>query len=191
LWGIERCRYLGTAYARPIIDAANVPALPAERRRQAQNPKLVVAGMTKRLEVMADDRGIYLAGKSTTIVIPHDGTHLLSLLGILNSNFVLFWYAAEFGGNRVAGGYLRVGPPQIRAIPVPRLTGKSVRSLGEIVSDLMPALARAASARTPIEKRNAERNCDALAQRLNKAVYELYGLTKEEIAIVDEAILGD
>jgi hypothetical protein len=42
------------------------------------------------------------------------------------------------------------------------------------------------SARTPSEKEMLQRQIDATDQQIDKLVYELYGLTDEEIRIVEE-----
>lgn len=115
LWGRAPLRYLGRSYLRPVITAPE--RLPARRLQQARTPKLIVASMTRTLEAMIDRDGEFLAGKSTTICWwPHD---LRVLAAILHSRAVDDYYQYIHGGDRLARGYLRIGPPQLRALPVP------------------------------------------------------------------------
>ena len=117
LWSGKPLRYLGGSYLRPVVAAADLRRLSAKRLAQAQTAKIIVAGMTRRLECMFDPKGRVLAAKSTSIVLPR--MNAKHLLGILNSKAASFYFSAVFGGNRLAGGYLRIGPPQLRRLPIP------------------------------------------------------------------------
>jgi len=115
LWGQSPLRYLGRSYLRPVIAAPE--RLPPRRLAQARTPKLIVASMTRSLEAMLDVRGEVLAGKSTTICWwPAD---LRVLAAILHSRAMDDYYQHMHGGDRLARGYLRIGPRQLRALPVP------------------------------------------------------------------------
>ncbi len=116
LWGREKLRYLGRSLLHPAIPDRATGKLPATRRKQARSPKLIVAGMTKRLECAPDLRGQILAAKSTSIVI--STLDLRYLLGLLNSRLVNYYFATTYGGNALQGGYLRIGPPQLKTIPI-------------------------------------------------------------------------
>jgi hypothetical protein len=43
------------------------------------------------------------------------------------------------------------------------------------------------AAKTPTDKTAVQRQIDATDRQIDKLVYELYGLTEDEIAIVEEA----
>jgi hypothetical protein len=118
LWGRKLFRYLGKSYLRPIVPADRLAELSSTRLAQARTPKLIVAGMTRSLECVFDSAGKLLAAKSTAIIFSSQ-LELRYLLAVLNSDIVSRYYAAVFGGNKLQGGYLRVGPPQLRMIPIP------------------------------------------------------------------------
>ncbi|NJN86386.1 MAG: hypothetical protein HC881_08850 [Leptolyngbyaceae cyanobacterium SL_7_1] len=118
-WDDKPVRYLGKSYRHPIVSSDALMTLSAKRHWQATQPKLLVSGMSQRLEVAIDPIGTILAGKSTVVIFsPID---LRYLLGILNSHLVTLFFTTTFQGNRLQGGYLRVGAPQIRQIPIPLL----------------------------------------------------------------------
>ncbi len=119
LWAEKPLRYLGKSYVYPVITKTDVMRLPGKRRSQALTPKIIVAGMTKRLECVIDSEGRVLAGKSTTVVLPERDAYYL--LAVLNSKAASFFYSSVFGGNKLQGGYLRIGPPQLRTVPIPAL----------------------------------------------------------------------
>ena len=98
-----------------------------------------------------------------------------------------------FGGNKLQGGYLRIGPPQLRTIPIPvRDQSKSIGKrrhdrMVELVDKMLSFHKRLSSAARPHQKTVLERQIAATDQQIDRLVYELYELTDEEIKIVEEA----
>lgn len=187
-WGAKRMRYLGSSYLRPVVTKEHQPSLPPNRLAQAQRPKAIIAGMTRTLEVIADAEGVILPGKSTTVVEPGDNVDLLWLLGILNSRLVAFYYLSVFGGDRLQGGYLRIGPPQVRTIPIPPYRdGPTDFELRDQVGVLLDAQRRREAARTPSESSVFLREVEAADARIDALVYELYELTDLERQVVERS----
>ncbi len=194
LWANKELRYLGKSYAKPIVAGRNVKQLPPKRRLQAFTPKIVIAGMTKHLECMADLHGEVLAAKSTSIVLSQ--VDLRFLLGVLNSKAASFFYSSVFGGNKLQGGYLRIGPPQLRKVPVPVIdvSGASSKKsqhdrilvLVEEMLDFHESLGAAVSEQ---RRRVLQRQIQAQDAEIDRLVHDLYGLTEEEIAIVEQNAL--
>jgi hypothetical protein len=99
------------------------------------------------------------------------------LLGLLNSNF-LTWYALE-------SGIIRTGEkkqPQIRIkginkIPIVKPHSNRKDSIIKLVNQILTA-----------KKSNPQADTTALEAEIDQLVYELYGLTEEEIAIVEESV---
>ncbi len=171
LWGKKPMRYLGQSYLHPVIVKSD--RLPPKRLQQAKQPKIIVSGMTQRLECAIDKDGSFLAGKSTSIIFASQMCNLYYLLGVLNSRLVSFYLKSYFSGNTLKGNYLRIGSPQLRQIPIclsknPALMIKLVRQrLAEtILSKLQP-----------------------LDRQIDQLIYQLYGLTDLEIQIVEQAKL--
>jgi hypothetical protein len=126
-----------------------------------------------------------LPAKSTTVVKPADAD-LLWLLGILNSRLMAFYYLTVFGGDRLQGGYLRIGPPQIRTLPIPDFVdGPTDYELRDQVSLLLGLHERRRSLATPHERGIVMREIESVEGRIDDIVYELYGLTEGERAVVD------
>ncbi|WP_108485428.1 Eco57I restriction-modification methylase domain-containing protein [Oceaniglobus ichthyenteri] len=116
-WGMAPVQYLKTRYKKPI---ANLKQIPKKRQEQALKPKIIISGMAKRPVAFLDFRGEYLSGKSTVIILdPKNGASLRSLTAILNSKLGALIYFGLYSGLALSGGYLRFGPPQISAFPIP------------------------------------------------------------------------
>jgi hypothetical protein len=95
-----------------------------QRYLEASNPKVIVAGMTLVLEAVYDP-GEILAGKSC-VIISDAKQPLLAILVIVNSAAVGLVYREMFDALSLAGGYLRIGPPQVSKIRVPANLSRNV-----------------------------------------------------------------
>lgn len=76
--------------------------------------------MSKELEVFADLDGRWIGGKSTSLIFGSRPL-LLILAAVLNSDVGPTLYRAIFESLALAGGYLRVGPPQLEKFPLPKV----------------------------------------------------------------------
>jgi hypothetical protein len=192
LWGSFDCRYIKRRYSHPYLSLSDLEGVSFKRAKQAQTPKIIVAGMTKILECGVDIDGRFVAGKSTTVIFSI--TDLRYLAGILNSRLVNFYYDATFGGDKLAGGYLRVGPPQLATIPLAMMNLDMPRDrlrhdrMVAMVNQMLQFHEDLASARTAHEKTLLERQIAATDRQIDTLVYELYGLTGDEIAIVEGSV---
>jgi hypothetical protein len=187
LWAHFSTRYIKRSYTKPIVLEPQWGRLPPRRLAEAQSPKIIIAGMIKVLECVADN-GTTLAGKSTTIVL-NPSYPLTYVLGLLNSKVLTFFFQKRFSGLALEGGYFRVGPPQIQLLPIPNpekspADGQQLqRDVDEIV-DLYEALW---AARTAHDRTVIERNVNAMDARIDQAVYRLFSLTPSEIQIIENA----
>ena len=191
LWGRCPTRYIKVSFDAPDVPLASLKRLPPKRLAQSRSRKIIISCMTKRLECSLDLSGGYIAGKSTTIVLSE--INLRYLLFLLNSKLVNFYYVDAFGGNRLQGGYLRIGPPQIGTIPVKLPQPEIEREKAihdEVVSlvDTMLALQQQSpAAKTEHARTLIERQIASTDAQIDALVYEIYSLTSEEIALVEAA----
>ena len=187
LWGTKPMRYLGNSYVHPVVPLSAANRLPAVRLRQARTPKIIVAGMTRVLECIADFPGALLPAKSTTVIVPD--ADLCWLLGILNSRLMGFYYLSVYGGDRLRGGYLRIGPPQLRTLPVPAYDQANDihRALAERVRQLLALRERCSVAATPAEPALAARQVQVLEEQIDQLVYRTYSLTDAERFTVEQS----
>ena len=112
------------------------------------------------------------------------------LVGLLNSKLINYFYNSAFGGNKLSGGYLRIGPPQVKTIPIRMidfdnpadvaLHDKMV-GLVDTMLDLHRQLPELSGEGRKIVESLIAKNDAAI----DKLVYELYGLTDDEIKIVE------
>jgi hypothetical protein len=204
LWGDRPLRYLGDRYLHPTLSALHLRQLSPQRQQQAIQPKLIVAGMTQRLECALDETGDILAGKSTSIIqLPnHQAANwqaanwqpllatcpdlLWLLLAILNSSLIQWYFVQRHGGNALQGGYLRVGPPQLRQIPIALDAAGDRPVLCQTLVDLTKQRQQAATVNPSraIAQFHTQFDTQLAAQldaQIDAAVYALYGLSASDI----------
>ena len=193
LWGEKRLRYLGNSFLRPIIPANRVNKLPIKRKEQAESKKIIVAGMSKILECSIDNIGSFLAGKSTSIIFS-SSLDLRYLLSLLNSKLITFCYWNMFGGNKLQGGYYRIGPPQLRLLPVPTINFSNKHEKAQhdkivkLVDQMLDLNIEILNAKSEQSKSIIQRRIDAIDQQIDSLVYKLYDLTDAEINVVEKSV---
>ena len=187
LWGEKPMRYLGSSYIHPVVPSGAASQLPAARQRQARTPKIIVAGMTRVPECLADLPGALWPAKSTTVI--ESDADLCWLLGILNSRLMAFYYLSVYGGDRLHGGYLRIGPPQLRTLPVPEYDQANDihRALAERVRQLLAARERRGGPGPPAGSASAARRVHVLEEQVDQLVYRTYDLTDAERLVVERS----
>jgi type I restriction-modification system DNA methylase subunit len=115
--------------------------------------------------------------------------HSMYTLGLLNST-LLFWELQQLS-NVFRGGWITctkqyVGELPIRAINFTDTKEKSMHdTIVKLVEQMLDAKDKLSNARTEAETNRFEHLCQTLDRQINEAVYELYGLTEEEIKIVE------
>jgi len=119
-WETDPVQYLKDRYFRPVVE---LEKLPSRRRKQSTLPKVIVSGMAQRPTAFLDRHGEYVTGKSTVLVYDaKPGWPLEFVEAYLDSSLGLLIYKALYGSLALAGGYMRFGPPQLAAMPVPAHT---------------------------------------------------------------------
>ena len=173
-YGIEYIRYLKGKYMYPVVKVADLKNMSVKRFNESQSEKIIIGGMNKVLECFYDD-GNYLAGKSTTIV--YNNPYLKVITAILNSTLMSFYYATFYNSMSLAGGFYRIGAPQIKALPIALpdddVTIETLENLVNETKKLLKSL------------QESDREVQNVLKQIDNIVYKLYGLTDSEISCVE------
>ncbi len=110
------------------------------------------------------------------------------VLGLLNSR-LLYWKLQQMS-NVFRGGWITCTKQYFGELPIRNIdmTDRSDKALYEkIVSlvDQVLSLKQQPDAKTDHEKNTLQRQINAVDQQIDQAVYELYGLTEEEINLIE------
>ncbi|MCZ7385268.1 MAG: Eco57I restriction-modification methylase domain-containing protein [Candidatus Methanoperedens sp.] len=119
LWGVDSLTHKGVIFTTPYLDMSN-PAVTDERKSQYGKPKIVFAKMAKRVEAFLDEKGDFASANTN---FSYDSEYdLRYLLSVLNSNLMAVLYCGYFGSLIMSGGYFQFQAPQLRVLPIRRIS---------------------------------------------------------------------
>jgi len=114
----------------------------------------------------------FVARNNLHIILPKKDTNLLFLLGILNSRSVGFLYS--FINPEKGEALAEVKKNHVEKLPIPNATASQQKPIIEAVKTVLAA-----------KQANPAADTSAMEREIDQQVYALYGLTPEEIAIVE------
>ena len=172
LWGNTPMTYIKGRYQYPRARFEDVEAMSHTRYLQSKSHKLIVAGMSSRLEAVID-YGEFLGGKSTTIISSSNDDNLRILLAILNSSLATWLTRILFNSLKMAGGYLNFGSREILAIPIPPIPPETRDKICKCVESIENQI-----------KQDIEANIEDEISKLDCLIFDLYKLSEEEIKFI-------
>lgn len=129
-----------------------------------------------------DDKGHYLP--SNGYILTSSSMHIKYLLALLNSKLMNYYF--KFIGIMTAGGAYTLKHETISELPIIVKPGKDVQNkLIKLVDQILECKKQLVTAHSDANKNHYEQKCQSLDNQLDKLVYELYGLTEEEIKVVE------
>jgi tRNA1(Val) A37 N6-methylase TrmN6 len=167
---LDGARYLKRDYRYPRLPL-EAPELTEAKRRMVLATKIVVAGMSRRLEAAMDRRGLALGVQ--VYAVYGAKIDLYYLLGVLNSKLLTYLFATRYSGKRLGGGYFAINKGQLAGLPI-RVMGAVERSdvkRQRRISELAWL---------------AGQNTVGVDAELDGLVYELFRLSSREIGRVEK-----
>jgi hypothetical protein len=107
-------------------------------------------------------------------------------LGILNSKIT--WLFVSSTGTILRGGYTRFHKQYIERLPIPEASDFQANELIELVSSILKLYEEIKTIRVPNKIEQIKNRIQYTDDRINQLVYELYGMTKEEIKVIEDKI---
>jgi hypothetical protein len=155
-------------------------------------PKLAIPRLVTRLQAAYDESGAFCLDNVDVggLTLSADGTSsYLYILGLLNSRLLNFYFVHSAG--RFRGGFFSANRQYIENIPVyqiefadPADRARHDRMVA-LVERMLTLHKQQAAATTGHDKTLIGRQIEATDRQIDRLVYELYGLTEEEIGIVE------
>ena len=174
LWGIKDTKYIKGSYSTPVVDKTEIKKKLPNRYDLATSEKLIIASMTKVLEVYYDN-GEYLAGKSTTCISQKESMFGLKfILGCLNSKLESFWLIKKYNSQAMSGEAINISTSVVQSLPVPPATPTQQKPIIALVDKILAA-----------KKDNPQADTSKEETEIDRLVYALYGLSEDEIKIVE------
>lgn len=169
LWGNYDTQYIKSKYKYPIIFEEELKNISNERFKETRSEKLIVAGMSKEIEAVYD-KGEYLAGKSTQLILEKDkNISLKYILALINSKLLVFFFRKMFNSLSMSGGFFTIGKEQLSNLPI--IIDKNQKKYIDLVDEI-------------IELKKLNKDTQDLEEKIDEMVYDLYGLTEDEKELI-------
>lgn len=176
-FGIDDMRYLKGKYLHPVVPTEELKKMSEKRLKESNEEKIIVGGMNKKLECYYD-YGEYLAGKSTTII--YGCEHLKYITALMNSRLMSFYYSVVYNSMTLAGGFFRIGAPQLKGLPIAIPEDKELILQIEKTVDNIQEILRHIVCTDEDNKR-----LQTLTKEIDIHIYNIYGLSEAEVAYVE------
>ncbi len=158
-----------------------------------RQPKLLCPNMFDRTDFVFCEYETYVNFAFNVIVSTNEYNPLNALLAILNSSFGNAWFNVNAKKRGVNND---VGVAVLRRFPLPKIASPHFHNnpkwltADRLASGMLDLHKQLADAKTGHGKTAIQRQIDATDRQIDQLVYELYGLSDEEIAIVEDAVDG-
>jgi type I restriction-modification system DNA methylase subunit len=146
--------------------------------------KIVYPNICKQPEFTLDYSGSYTNQKC--FIVPVDDKFLLAVLNSSITNFLFKKLLPRLRGDFFEPSYI-----YLKDFPIPLFdladSAEKARHehIVQLVERMLAAKKELSGAKTEAETTRLERECETLDRQIDQAVYELYGLTEEEIKVVE------
>ena len=169
-WTNSSVRYMGDNYNVAFINnSTNVVA--NSKWNFWNNPKIVIAGMTKVIESVYVDIPLGL-GVGVYGIYNFGGFDPYCLTSILNSKYLTYYFLIKFKDKHLAGGYLAINKSTIQEFPlveIPKETQQKLSDISKKVHELV----------------KQGKSTNSYEEQINFIVYKLYNLSYDEVRLVD------
>jgi adenine-specific DNA-methyltransferase len=147
-------------------DKAELDHVPRILVQGTRNPRLRV-----RIVATIDEEGLYGTQGMNFVVPRAEGAPIHYLLAVLNSTLINYLYATKFLNVAIKAEYLK-------DTPIARASAQDEAALTKLVMRILAAK----------RKDGPAADTSALEQEIDERVYRLYGLTPEEIRLVEGTV---
>ena len=182
---LDNVRYMGRNYKYAYIRKGD--GIAESKWNFWNKNKIVISGMTKRIEAYYSQKPLAL-GIGVYAIFEHSGFDPYFLLAVLNSKFLTHYFREEFKHKHLAGGYLAINKSTLEQLPIVKpdaTTEEQLASLAHRMILLTDQLHESIENSNEWERLKSE--IAKTDKKIDEEVYKLYGLTPEEIKIVESS----
>lgn len=130
-----------------------------------EQPKIVFPNLQNTNKFALDLTGAYI--NAPAVFFPTDDKYLLAIL-----NSKVAWHFLKSICVIRSGGYIEVKPQYVEQIPIPEIDEKDKTPFINLVDKIL-------------ESKKQNKDTTSLEAEIDRMVYELYGLTEEEVRVVE------
>ncbi len=181
-YGAANFKNKGRQLKEPFLDISKVNE---KRKKLYSSPKIIIAKLALRIEGFIDS-GKFASINTNCVHSPKKGYSLEYITAVLNSKLMSFVYSEIFSGLKMSGGYFQFQAPQLRILPIAEAAIASQKKNSILVQKMIVLNKQLNLASENSDKWHKIK--DEIAKtdkKIDGEVYKLYGLTEEEIKIVE------
>ncbi|WP_078130218.1 Eco57I restriction-modification methylase domain-containing protein [Leptospira alexanderi] len=147
-----------------------------------EKEKIIFPDISTRGNFTIDFNKSYLV--NTSYIIPVKDNYLVALL---NSKISTWVYSKST--STIRGGYLRWIYQYVEQIPIPNSSDPKIKEkIISLVEEMLSSQQNLQLATRDSDKKIFQQKCDLLDKQIDKLIYELYGLTEEDITIIENSV---
>ena len=137
-------------------------------------PKLLIRQLGTCINATLDTMGCVTLQSIYNLALEQDNiTFLKYVLGLLNSKLYDFIYSKASGDKQT---FQRIILENIKQLPIPQSNSNQRKSIASLVDNILSA-----------KRSNLQADTSALEKQIDTIVYNLFGLTPEEIALIEQS----
>lgn len=156
-------RYMKDKYSRAFIYLDS--NITESKQEMWKNPKIIIAGMTKKIEACYVDTPLSI-GVGVYAIYDFAGYNPFYILGILNSKSTTDFLTAEFSDKHLAGGYLAINKSTIEQFLFPK----------NVPADVQQHIADIAKSIHLAKKENPKSDIATLESQIDSIVSHLHSI---------------
>lgn len=151
------------------------------------NPKILMRQTSDIIRACYDENGYYC--QNSLFIVHSTDINLKFLLGLLNSKLLTFVY--KLGNPQTGKIFAEIKPSVIKELPIRTIDfgnpadKRQHDKMVKLVERMLDLNKKIGAVKVPTEKERLQREINATDKQIDTLVYDLYGLTEEEIAIVE------
>ncbi|HOV15826.1 MAG TPA: TaqI-like C-terminal specificity domain-containing protein, partial [Spirochaetota bacterium] len=144
--------------------------------------KIMIRETGNKLTVAYDNNGL-LTNRSLYCIRSKD-FDLFYLLGILNSRLIQYYYENQYKSDTDIFPKIRIG--QVKEIPIPDNTDRQIiNQIIVLVKEMIQTQKNICDAKSDSDKSMFEKKINMINDKIDKLVYNLYGLTEDDIKTIE------
>jgi len=144
--------------------------------KEFNKTKILWPGISREVVAFTLDENKYYGNDNNQLIVIDDKF----LLGILNSRVSKYFLSNIC--DKVQGGFYRLKIIYVEQIPIPKKRSYAVEKL---VDNILKLSEHLQTTKLETQHQQIQRSIDHAEKKIDELVYELYGLTEEEIKIVE------
>lgn len=179
-WGKQEMKYLKDKYLYPVIKKDKFFSLfKNSYSEKSTKPKIIIKGLNL-LDGCLDEGGSIIPGKTTLMITSNNLENLKYLLAIVNSKLAFFYIKEKYPAASYNQG-TSFTKEMISDLPLPDISNADNKKILEIVDKILEIT----KSDDYINNSEKQTKIQGYKKQIDQMVYKLYGLTEEEMEVVE------